>query len=132
MDSTRLRKSQSMCGNRSRDSSMSASFTIEPPRTEQAGQSQVEGGSGLAVQTIAATRFDWIPSIDGLRAVAVLAVLVHHANGAYISNFALGNVGVAIFFSISGFLAYLVLSRDERKLGRIDYNYFLVRRVLRI
>jgi peptidoglycan/LPS O-acetylase OafA/YrhL len=109
---------------------MSGSLAIEPPRKEQAGQCQVEGGSGL--QTFAATKFDWIPSIDGLRAVAVLAVLVHHANGAYISNFALGNVGVAIFFSISGFLAYLVLSRDERKLGKIDYNYFLVRRVLRI
>jgi peptidoglycan/LPS O-acetylase OafA/YrhL len=121
-----------MCGIRDRDRSMTNSLTIEPPKKEQAGQSQVEVASGLTVQTSAATKFDWIPSIDGLRAVAVLAVLVHHANGAYITNFALGNVGVAIFFSISGFLAYLVLSRDERRLGKVDYNYFLVRRVLRI
>ena len=84
------------------------------------------------MSAFAASKLDWIPSIDGLRAVAVLAVLVHHANGAYITSFALGNVGVAIFFSISGFLAYLVLSRDENKQGRIDYNHFLARRILRI
>jgi peptidoglycan/LPS O-acetylase OafA/YrhL len=74
----------------------------------------------------------WIPEIDGLRAVAILAVLVHHSNTALFTNWALGNVGVAIFFSISGFLAYFVLWKDERRLGKIDYNYFLLRRVLRI
>jgi peptidoglycan/LPS O-acetylase OafA/YrhL len=71
----------------------------------------------------------WIPAIDGLRAIAVLLVLYHHV---FDSIYALGNIGVAIFFAISGFLAYWVLHRDETKLGRIDYNYFLFRRVLRI
>ena len=47
-------------------------------------------------------------------------------------HWALGNVGVAVFFSISGFLAYCVLWRDERRLGRLDYSYFLLRRILRI
>jgi peptidoglycan/LPS O-acetylase OafA/YrhL len=75
---------------------------------------------------------EWIPAIDGLRAIAILAVLMHHSNTALFANWALGNVGVAIFFSISGFLAYFVLWKDERRLGKIDYNYFLLRRVLRI
>jgi peptidoglycan/LPS O-acetylase OafA/YrhL len=74
----------------------------------------------------------WLPTIDGLRALAILAVLVHHGNTIHFSNWALGNSGVAIFFSISGFLAYYVLWRDEKKLGHIDYNYFLLRRILRI
>jgi peptidoglycan/LPS O-acetylase OafA/YrhL len=36
------------------------------------------------------------------------------------------------FFAISGFLAYYVLWRDQQRLGRIDYSYFLLRRMLRI
>jgi peptidoglycan/LPS O-acetylase OafA/YrhL len=74
----------------------------------------------------------WIAPIDGLRAVAVFAVLIHHGNTPTFTNWALGNVGVALFFSISGFVAYYVLYRDEQKLGAINYNYFLFRRVLRI
>ena len=76
--------------------------------------------------------FTWITSIDGLRAVAVFAVLVHHADSNAFQSWALGNVGVAVFFSISGFLAYYVLRRDESRFSRINYNYFILRRVLRI
>lgn len=71
----------------------------------------------------------WLPAVDGLRAIAVLLVLDHHIFG---SRYALGNIGVAIFFGISGFLAYWVLRRDEIRNGRVDYNFFLFRRVLRI
>ena len=74
----------------------------------------------------------WIASIDGLRAIAVLAVVAHHVNHEAFAQIALGNVGVVIFFAISGFLAYYVLYRDEKRIGRIDYNYFLLRRILRI
>lgn len=74
----------------------------------------------------------WIPAIDGLRALCVIAVVAHHANSAAFSGWALGNVGVAVFFSISGFFAYYVLWHDEQKRGRIDYNFYLTRRTLRI
>jgi peptidoglycan/LPS O-acetylase OafA/YrhL len=77
-------------------------------------------------------RAGWISSIDGLRAIAVLFVLAHHGNTPSFANIAIGNVGVVIFFAISGFLAYYVLHRDEQRLGRINYNYFLLRRILRI
>lgn len=70
--------------------------------------------------------------MDGLRAIAVLAVLVHHAYGTRLAGWALGNIGVSVFFSISGFLAYYVLRRDEGRLGHVNYNYFLLRRILRI
>jgi peptidoglycan/LPS O-acetylase OafA/YrhL len=77
-------------------------------------------------------RSSWIPAFDGLRAIAVMAVIIHHTNGAHIHNWALGNVAVGVFFSLSGFLAYYVLSKDEDRLGSISYSAFLYRRILRI
>jgi peptidoglycan/LPS O-acetylase OafA/YrhL len=81
--------------------------------------------------SVASTR-GWIAQLDGLRAVAVLAVLVHHYNSKFIIDFALGNVAVGVFFGISGFLAYYVLQRDELRWGEVSYNWFMVRRALRI
>jgi peptidoglycan/LPS O-acetylase OafA/YrhL len=80
------------------------------------------------------TGIDWIPAIDGWRALAVAAVVLHHINGTSpaLAGWAIGNLGVAVFFCISGFLAYYVLWRDEKRLGRISYSYFLQRRILRI
>jgi peptidoglycan/LPS O-acetylase OafA/YrhL len=76
----------------------------------------------------------WIPAIDGWRALAVSAVVLHHTNGTNeaLAGWAIANLGVAVFFCISGFLAYYVLWRDEKRLGHISYRYFLLRRVLRI
>lgn len=77
----------------------------------------------------------WFPTIDGLRAIAIICVLFSHTPvplPRMAWGWALGNFGVALFFAISGFLAYFVLHRDEERLGRVDYNYFLLRRVLRI
>src|SRR5262245_12191194 len=66
-------------------------------------------GQGLRF-SMQENRPGWIASIDGLRAIAVLSVLIHHVNnGRGFPNIALGNVGVMIFFCISGFLAYYVL-----------------------
>lgn len=74
----------------------------------------------------------WLPSIDGIRGLAVAAVVIHHTNGATLRDWALGNIGVAVFFSVSGFLAYYVLWHDEIRFGKIRYNYFLARRIVRI
>jgi peptidoglycan/LPS O-acetylase OafA/YrhL len=72
-----------------------------------------------------------IKSIDGLRGVALLCVLMHHANSDVI-KIALGNLGVVIFFTISGFLAYLVLHRDYSYFGKLNYDFFIYRRIIRI
>jgi peptidoglycan/LPS O-acetylase OafA/YrhL len=66
------------------------------------------------------------------RALAAASVVVHHANGATIQNWALGSMGVGIFFAISGFFAYYVLANDEQKLGHVDYRFYLTRRAFRI
>jgi peptidoglycan/LPS O-acetylase OafA/YrhL len=68
------------------------------------------------------------PALDGLRAVAVLAVILYHFGllpGGYL--------GVDLFFVLSGFLITSLLIRGwDRRGGRISFRDFYVRRVLRL
>ena len=66
--------------------------------------------------------------IQGLRAVAVLAVIADHLLGYPAGGF----VGVDIFFVISGFLITALLLREQEKTGRISFAGFYRRRVRRI
>ncbi|HEX2526537.1 MAG TPA: acyltransferase family protein [Geminicoccus sp.] len=68
------------------------------------------------------------PSVDGLRAVAVLAVLGFHAKVAWLGG---GFVGVDIFFVISGYLITSIL-RDDLAAGRFSLLRFYERRIRRI
>lgn len=67
------------------------------------------------------------PDIDGLRAIAVLPVVLFHAG----LGFSGGYVGVDIFFVISGYLISLVLLRDWER-GKYSIALFYERRVRRI
>ena len=66
--------------------------------------------------------------IDGLRAFAVLLVVIFHINEALIPG---GFVGVDMFFVISGFLITGNIVRD-REAGRFSYAEFYRRRIKRI
>ena len=66
--------------------------------------------------------------IDGLRAVAVLPVVLYHAG---LPGFSGGFVGVDIFFVISGFLITSILAREMAE-GRFSLLAFYERRVRRI
>ena len=68
------------------------------------------------------------PDIDGLRAVAVVAVLLFHVG---IARFGGGFVGVDIFFVISGFLITRMI-RDEAADGAFSFRRFYVRRLRRL
>jgi peptidoglycan/LPS O-acetylase OafA/YrhL len=68
------------------------------------------------------------PDIDGLRAVAVTAVLIFHA---FPHQFAGGFVGVDIFFVISGFLISGIILKELAK-GTFRFREFYSRRVRRI
>ena len=81
-----------------------------------------------------------IPSLDGLRAVAVITVTLAHVLSAPGSPFPaswhiasrLGAVGVNVFFVISGFLITHLLLNELRKHGRVSLGGFYLRRSLRI
>lgn len=69
------------------------------------------------------------PEIDGLRAVAVLAVLLYHADASLLPG---GFVGVDVFFVISGYLITRLLVSEWQRTGRIDFAAFYARRVRRL
>lgn len=68
------------------------------------------------------------PDIDGLRALAILPVVLFHAG---VPGFSGGFVGVDVFFVISGFLITSII-RDEIAQGRFTIAAFYERRARRI
>ncbi len=66
--------------------------------------------------------------IDGLRAIAVLSVVLYHAGFGPRAGF----VGVDVFFVISGYLITALLHKEWTLTGRIDLSGFYARRVRRI
>jgi len=74
------------------------------------------------------------PSLDGFRAVAILAVVLSHVLYENQSIFVrrTGAWGVNLFFVLSGFLITTLLMRERMKHGRISFRLFYVRRTLRI
>ena len=66
--------------------------------------------------------------IDGLRAVAVLAVVMHHLSASLVPG---GYVGVDVFFVISGYLITSIISREMAQ-GRFSFARFYERRARRI
>jgi len=75
-----------------------------------------------------ALRKKQIPSLDGLRAVAVLLVIFHHLG----IRFAPHGRGVLTFFVLSGFLITWLLLKESDRNGSISVHSFYVRRILRI
>jgi len=68
------------------------------------------------------------PALDGLRAVAVGAVLLYHGGVSWMQG---GFLGVDLFFTLSGFLITSLLLR-EVMVGRVDYRRFWTRRLRRL
>lgn len=73
------------------------------------------------------------PEIDGLRAIAVLAVVFYHADFAIepVYPFRGGFIGVDIFFVISGYLITKIIL-SELNAGTFSFSYFYERRIRRI
>ena len=75
------------------------------------------------------SRVPYLPGLDGLRAIAVTAVLVYHANHTWLSG---GFLGVEVFFVISGYLITLLLLAEKERTGRVQLGQFWLRRARRL
>jgi peptidoglycan/LPS O-acetylase OafA/YrhL/lysophospholipase L1-like esterase len=73
--------------------------------------------------------FTYQPALDGLRALAVLGVLLYHAGVSWAPG---GFLGVDAFFVLSGFLITSLLVDEWRTRGRIDFGAFWLRRARRL
>lgn len=70
-----------------------------------------------------------IEGLDGLRAIAVLGVIVTHVNDAWLPG---GQLGVDLFFALSGYLITHLLLEEHRRFGAVSLRAFYLRRFLRL
>ncbi len=81
------------------------------------------------------TSLGYLPGIDGLRAISVLAVLAfhHYFIGGHEQGFAPGGfLGVEVFFVVSGYLITSLLLAERRKTGGVSLTRFWFRRARRL
>jgi peptidoglycan/LPS O-acetylase OafA/YrhL len=99
---------------------------------------RVEANSSRAAEGFGEfRRSSYFSALDGLRALSILLVLLHHSPGVQKSSFFWtlqenGRYGVGFFFVISGFLICTLFLREESKYGKIDLRKFYSRRFLRL
>jgi peptidoglycan/LPS O-acetylase OafA/YrhL len=84
--------------------------------------------SGAAAPATAARMTDHRPDIQGLRALAVILVVVFHSGLALPGGF----VGVDVFFVISGYLIIGLIAREVLTTGSLDLGRFFARRIRRL
>jgi peptidoglycan/LPS O-acetylase OafA/YrhL len=76
--------------------------------------------------------FAYQPALDGLRAIAVLAVVVYHARPVEQNVLHGGFLGVDVFFVLSGYLITALLLREREGSGSISLRRFWARRARRL
>ena len=79
-------------------------------------------------------KMNYRPEIDGLRAIAVISVILYHAQITILGYqpFRGGFIGVDIFFVISGYLITSIILKELITTGSFSFKYFYERRVRRI
>jgi peptidoglycan/LPS O-acetylase OafA/YrhL len=78
---------------------------------------------------VAPPRLGYRPSLDGLRAIAVTAVVLYHADVSWMRG---GFLGVEVFFVVSGFLITALLIDERHHSGSISLRQFWTRRARRL
>ncbi len=71
----------------------------------------------------------YMPGLDGVRALAVLAVIAYHVQLSWTPG---GLLGVGVFFVLSGYLITDILLDQHRRLHRIDLKQFWMHRARRL
>jgi peptidoglycan/LPS O-acetylase OafA/YrhL len=77
----------------------------------------------------AAGEMGYLPGLDGLRALAIIGVLLYHAGVDWVPG---GFLGVDVFFVLSGFLITSLILEEYDRAGRIDFRRFYIRRARRL
>jgi peptidoglycan/LPS O-acetylase OafA/YrhL len=70
----------------------------------------------------------YLPALDGLRGVAIFAVLAQHSGISGVKGFH----GVTLFFVISGYLITRLLLQERARTGRVNFRRFYRRRLARL
>ncbi len=86
-------------------------------------------GASSEEPTVRSSRLARLSGLDGLRAVAVAAVVIFHLDVSLAPG---GFIGVDIFFVISGFLITRILTDELAETGRIRFGQFYLRRARRL
>jgi peptidoglycan/LPS O-acetylase OafA/YrhL len=92
------------------------------------------GGQTRTISPLSYTEFrerSRMPTLDGVRALAILGVLLHHTRGSPFHRLA-GFRGVWLFFVLSGFLITTLALREEDAFGEFSVRAFMIRRAFRI
>src|SRR5689334_22614286 len=78
-----------------------------------------------SARSTVAPKLEYQPGLDGLRALAVVAVMLYHAQQNMPSSWMPGGfVGVEVFFVISGYLITLLLISEHQRTNRVDLKQF--------
>lgn len=70
-----------------------------------------------------------VAGLDGLRVIAILGIVLYHANPTWIPG---GFFGVTVFFVITGYLFTLSVQREIARSGSIEYGRLIVKRAVRL
>lgn len=71
----------------------------------------------------------YLPGLDGLRAIAIIGVLLYHSGVDWVPG---GFLGVDVFFVLSGFLITSLILEEYDRSGRVDFRRFYIRRARRL
>ncbi len=71
----------------------------------------------------------YLPGLDGIRAIAVMGVLLYHAGWSALPG---GFLGVDVFFVLSGFLITTLILEEMSRSGRVDFRRFYLGRARRL
>lgn len=99
------------------------------PRPKTARTHAKPGSAPTADEKPRTGKSRYLPALDGIRALAVVAVVLYHLNLTWIQG---GLLGVTMFFVISGYIITRLLLNEFEQSGRIDLKSFWIRRARRL